>query len=68
MPYLNNIKTDTVSFGMRIDYGIPAKLTQDLQDKIVNIHKNLDFIKNFFAKYTIKNPQLGALIKKIIRI
>ena len=64
VPYLHNIKTDTVSFGMRIDYGITAKLTQDLQDKIVNIHKNLDFIQNFFARYTSKNPQLGALIKK----
>lgn len=64
VPYLHNIKTDTVSFGMRIDYGIPAKLTQDLQDKIVNIHKNIDLIQNFFARYTSKNPQLGALIKK----
>ena len=64
VPYMRNIETNTVSFGMRINYGIPAKLPQDLQDKIVNIHKNLDFIKNFFAKYTIKNPQLGSLIKK----
>ena len=64
VPYIRNIETNTVSFGMRINYGIPAKLPQDLQVKIVNIHKNLDFIKNFFAKYTIKNPQLGSLIKK----
>lgn len=61
---LHNIETDKVSFGMRINYGVPAKLTQDLQDKIVNIHKNLDLIQNFFAKYNTKNPQLGALIKK----
>ena len=64
VPYIRNIETNTVSFGMRVNYGVPAELAQDLQVKIVNIHKNLDFIKNFFAKYTIKNPQLGSLIKK----
>lgn len=64
VPYIRNIETNAVSFGMRINYGIPAKLPQDLQDKIVNIHKNLDLIQNFFGKYTTKNPQLGALIKK----
>ncbi len=57
-------KSDTVSFGMRVDYGIPATLAQPLQNKIINIHKNIDLIQNFFARYTTKNPQLGALIKK----
>lgn len=53
-----------VNFGMRVDYGIPAKLAEPLQKKIENIHKNIDLIQNFFADYTVKNPQLGAKIKK----
>ena len=58
------IKTDEISFGMRVDYGVPASLAEHLQKKVTNIHENLDLIQNFFTGYTAKNPQLGALIKK----
>ncbi len=53
-----------VNFGMRIDYGIPAKLAEPLQKKVLNIHQNIDLIQNFFTKYNNNNPQLGAKIKK----
>ena len=59
-----NEALDSVSFGMRVDYGVPAKLPQELQDKVKNIYLNIDFIQNFFIKFTKNNPQLGAKIKK----
>jgi len=53
-----------INFGMRVSYGVPASLSKDLQLKIENMHSNMDVIKNFFAKYNAKNPQLSSLIKK----
>ena len=57
--------TDSVSFGMRVNYGVPVPLPPILQKKIENIHSNIDFIQEFFAEYTRKNPTLSAKIKKL---
>ena len=55
--------TDSVSFGMRVNYGVPASLPDIMQKKVANIHSNIDFIQEFFAEYTRKNPNLSAKIK-----
>ena len=57
--------TDSVSFGMRVNYGVPASLPDIMQKKVANIHSNIDFIQEFFAEYTRKNPNLSAKIKKL---
>jgi len=57
--------TDSVSFGMRVNYGVPASLPDIMQKKVANIHSNIDFIQEFFAEYTRKNPTLSAKIKKL---
>lgn len=62
-PFISS-NADEVNFGMRVDYGIPAKLEKSLQNKILNINENIDLIQEFFKRYTVKNPQLGAKIKK----
>ena len=56
---------DSVSFGMRVNYGVPASLPDIMQKKVANIHSNIDFIQEFFAEYTRKNPNLSAKIKKL---
>ena len=62
--YILKPTVSNISFGMRVNHGTPAKLAEPLQNKILNIHKNIDFIQNFFSRFTVKNPQLGAKIKK----
>jgi len=57
-----NQKNDTVSFGMRINYGIPAELDKALQSQIAHIYENVDFIQDFFKQYT-KKQYLAAKIR-----
>ena len=47
-PIANNKKVvNSVNFKMRINYGIPANLPENIQEKVLNIHKNIDFIQDF---------------------
>lgn len=60
--YSANLKNDTVSFGMKINYGTPAELDKALQTQIAHIHENIDFIQDFFKQFT-KKQYLAAKIR-----
>ena len=53
----------SINFGMKVNYGVPAKLPENLQTKIIELHKSIDYIQDFLIKHTSKNPNLGVKIK-----
>ena len=59
---INKFQKNTVNFGMRINYGIPAKLSSTLSEKVQDIYKKIDMIQNFYLEYK-NNPQRVALIR-----